>query len=167
MILTALMLAQAAPMAMPTAAPAPCPAVPAPLPAMLAGWTAGRPVTASAGAKGAQTLMIGQGARATLIPVATLALPARPAKPPAAGSYGGVFAFRVASPGRYRVALGAGVWIDVVAGTTALVSVAHGHGPACSSVRKMVDFDLKPGDYQLQLVDSASPTLALMVARVS
>lgn len=152
MILLALLMAQAAPAA--------CPATPAPTPP---GWAVMAPVKAGATAGTAAPLRVGSGARATLLPVGSVTLPAATAKPAVAGSSSGVFAFRVPAGGRYRVSLGAGVWVDVVADGVALRSAAHAHGPACSPIRKMVDYDLRPGRYLLQIVGGAVPTLALSI----
>nr|WP_179220809.1 hypothetical protein [Sphingomonas laterariae] len=44
--------------------------------------------------------------------------------------------------------------------------IATAHGPACSGVRKMVDFRLKAGRHVLQIAGSASPAIALMVTRL-
>lgn len=164
-----LMQAAATPMSMPMPARAPeaaCTAVAAP-PAELSGWSAMRTVAAGRTAATAATLAIGQGARATLshTPEVTYAL--RPEKPGGSVSYGGIFAFDVASAGRYRVALGSGAWIDVVRDGAALESVAHGHGPECSGIRKMVDFDLTPGRYLLQVAANGEAVLPLMVARAA
>ena len=156
-MLIALLLAQAAVLA--------CPATPVALPAEYAGWSAGVPVAAAAepAAVGDAMLTVGRGARASLQPAAALKLPVVPKR---AGSHGGLFAFEAASPGRYRVALGAGAWVEVVANGAALASVAHGHGPACSAVRKIVDYDLKPGRYLLQV--TGEPTnLALQILKVA
>lgn len=108
---------------------------------------------------------IGHGVRATLVPTTqvTLAAPTGHAKPDASA---GVFAFDVAAAGRYRVALGAGAWVEVIAAGKPVASAAHGHGPACSPVRKMVDYDLQPGRYLVQLTDSSTATLPLMIARL-
>lgn len=160
MFLTALLI-QVAPMAMHADKPRACPATPAPLPS---GWAAMTPVTAGGSSDSATPLPLGRGARATLQPTSQVRLAVPTAKPAALGSHGGMLAFTVPAAGRYRVALGAGVWIDVVANGAALVSAAHGHGPACSPVKKMVDFDLKPGRYLLQVVGSTAPTLAMMVS---
>lgn len=132
------------------------------MPPGLAGWSPAVPVSA---ASTPVTLPIGQGVRATLLPVASVKLAVATDRS-TAGTSAGVFAFTVRQPGRYRVALGAGVWIDVVGGGRALPAVAHGHGPACSPVRKMVDFDLGPGAYRLQVVGSAAPVVDLMIARL-
>lgn len=146
--------------------PAACPTTPAPLPAGLEGWAKKTPVSAGASAGRAATLPIGAGVTATLLPTPKVAYVVRPEKPGGSVSSGGLFAFTVPSPGRYRVALGSGAWIDVLSGTTAAVSVAHGHGPACTGVRKMVDFDLTPGRYLLQVAGNGNATLPMMVARV-
>ena len=147
-------------------AAAPCPATPAPPPSELQGWTRKTPVRAGATVASATTLPVGQGATATLLPTPKVAYAVRPEKPGGTVSSGGLFAFTAPAAGRYRVALGSGAWIDVLSGKTPVVSVAHGHGPDCSGVRKMVDFDLSPGRYLLQVAGNGSSTLPLMVARL-
>lgn len=133
------------------------------IPRELAGWRSMAPVAAG---PTPVPVPVGEGLRATLLPAAEVGYPVAPAKPGAAGTSGGVFAFEIVRAGRYRVALGAGAWIDVAQGGVRLAAVAHGHGPDCSPVRKMVDFDLKPGRYLLEIAGAPSPTLALMIARL-
>lgn len=142
-----------------------CPAAPVALPAEYAGWSAATPIAAAAepAAVGDAILTVGRGARASLQPAGALKLPVTPKQ---AGANGGLFAFEAASAGRYRVALGAGVWVEVVANGVALTSVAHGHGPACTAVRKFVEFDLKPGRYLLQVTGEPA-TLALQIIKVA
>src|SRR3546814_2325418 len=53
----------------------------------------------------------------------------------------------IATAGTYRVALSEGAWVDMVRDGTSLPSVAHGHGPRCSGIHKIVDFKLAPGRY--------------------
>ena len=86
---------------------------------------------------------------------------ARRAKP---GSYGGYFPLTIARPGRYRVALSDGAWIDLVQHGERLKSVDHAHGPACSGIAKLVAFDLKPGRYWIQLSEAPSASIGLMVS---
>ncbi len=133
------------------------------IPKGLEGWRSMTPVAAG---KTPAAIAVGKGTRATLLPSADVTYPLAPAKPGPAGTSGGVFAFEVTRPGRYRVALGAGAWIDVVQGRKALESKAHSHGPDCSPVTKMVDFDLARGRYLLEVAGSPTPTLGLMVAKV-
>lgn len=143
-----------------------CPARPV-IPAELAGWSVATPLEAAVNTAGIGDAMLplGRGVGATLPPGTDVTLPVV-AKPQAAGTYAGLFAFQVPAAGRYRVALGAAAWVDVVANGAALPSAAHGHGPDCSPIRKMVDYDLKPGRYLLEVSGSARPALALMLARL-
>lgn len=155
----ALLLAQAAPAA--------CPPTPALLPAEYAGWNAAAPVAAAAepAAVADAMLTVGQGVRATLPPAGALKLPVAPKRPLSATAHGGLFAFEAASAGRYRLALDAGVWVEVVANGAALPSVAHGYGPACTRIRKVVEWDLKPGRYLLQVTgDPATVQLEIVKA---
>lgn len=148
--------------AQPTAA---CPITPLALPAELAGWRAGRVATASAQATGAPALSPGQGTRVALHPIAHVSLPVRPAKP-GPGGHAGLLAFHVPRAGRYRVLQGAPGWMEMVRNGRAIASTTHGHGPQCSGIRKMVDFDLGPGRHVLELVGVADPVVTVMVQRI-
>jgi hypothetical protein len=156
-----------------------CPATPAPPPPELAGWTGKAPIAASAwgertvplkrplkGRLLPATLPLGQGATASVLPSATLRLAVSPGKPPTAGTYGGMLSLVVPAPGRYRIALGAAAWLDLVRDGKALTSVAPAHGPACTGIRKMVDFDLRSGRYLLQIAGSPTPAIDVMVAQL-
>ena len=99
-------------------------------------------------------------------PGAKVSLPVALRKPDAPATFAGLFAFTVPTAGRYRVALGAGAWIEVARDGKAVASAAHAHGPACTPVRKMVDFDLQPGTYLLQVSGSTAPRLHLLVAHL-
>ncbi len=149
--------------------PAPdCSVVRVALPAELVGWS-NRVLLKAAGDKaalGGAELSVGQAVDATLLQTSEVRYVLRPEKPGGSVSYGGMFGFTVKTAGTYRVALGAGAWIDVVKGSKSLASTAHGHGPDCSGVRKMVDFPLKPGRYVLQLAANGAETLPLMVVRL-
>jgi hypothetical protein len=171
MFVLALLAAQAVHVAPPTpeghihqAAPGTltvCPVAPV-VPRGLEGW---RTMTPVAAARAPVAIGVGQGVRATLLPQTEVTYSVAPAKPGARGTSGGVFAFEVARAGRHRVALAAGAWIDVVQGGRALPSKAHGHGPECSAIRKIVEFDLGPGRYLLQIAGSPFATLPLLIAR--
>jgi hypothetical protein len=150
---------------MPASAPAPCPATPAPLPAELAGWASPAAVTAAGqtSALAAARLQIGKRADVTLLPTPQIAYAVRPEHPGGTVSSGGMLGFTIAKAGTYRIALGSGAWIDVVSGDKAVMSTAHARGPACTGVRKMVDFQLTPGDYVLEVAGNGEPALSLMV----
>lgn len=138
---------------------------PAALPASLADWRTPDAMKAAGNAKTAAKAALKPGAavRATLLPTPKVAYPVRPEKPGGTVSYGGLFRFTVAREGVWRVALGSAAWVDVVRDGKAMRSVAHGHGPACSGVRKMVDYRLTPGTYTLQVAANGSDSLTLLV----
>ncbi|MES2989072.1 MAG: hypothetical protein V4808_14310 [Pseudomonadota bacterium] len=75
--------------------------------------------------------------------------------------------FTIKAAGTYGVALDQAGWIDVsVKGSsTALKSVKHGHGPECSSIRKIVRFDLAPGDYRLDLKNLKTAKAKVMLVK--
>lgn len=143
-----------------------CRAIAINLPQGMEGWA--RPAAAAAGANSAKATLLAPGSavHATLLPASGVTYAVRPEKPGAATSHGGVFAFDVSRAGRYRVALGSGAWIDVLRGTSPVASATHGHGPACSTIRKMVDFDLTPGRHLLQIAGSEPAAVTLMVTPV-
>ena len=73
---------------------------------------------------------------------------------------------RAGGAGTYRVALSSGAWIDLVRDGEPVASTAHGHGPNCTGVRKMVDFPLTPGRYTLQLGANGEAEMRVLVARL-
>jgi len=148
------------------AAPAACPATPAALPAGLEAWASPAPLAAATTAAdaGKASLKIGQAFDAALpgTPAVTYAL--RPEKPGGSVSYGGIFAVDVTKPATYTIALSTGAWIDVVRDGKTLQSTAHGRGPACTTLRKMVAFPLEPGRYLIQIAANGEPKIGIMVA---
>ena len=76
--------------------------------------------------------------------------------------------FHIATAGIYGIALDQKGWIDVYPGTSggeAFKSVSHREGDPCWSIRKIVRFELAPGDYRLSLTKLAQPgARAMLVA---
>lgn len=138
------------------------------LPTELSGWTDRQPLQAGQreNTLSAATLQVGKGVDAQLARTPDVKYPVRPEKPGGSVSYGGLFAFTVEQTGTYRVALGSGAWIDIVKGTAVIESSAHGRGPDCTGVRKMVDFVLEPGLYTLQIAANGQADLPLLVTRL-
>jgi len=146
------------------ATPAPCPATPAPLPAQFAGWTNTAPVAATATGTDIAKAQITVGNRAdvALLPAEQVQFLA-PEKAAVAGTHSGMVHFVLPDARTYRVALGAGAWIDVVRDGKAIDSDAHGHGIPCTPVRKTVDFALTPGDYVLQIAGNRDASLSVLI----
>lgn len=150
-----------------TTPPAPdCAATTPALPPGLAAWPDRAPLTAAISAPAATraTLPIGKAAQLSLSPTPTVRFPVRPERPAAPGTHGGIVAFTVTRPGTYRVALGSGMWIDLIRDGRAIASATHAHGPTCSGIRKMVDFRLTPGRHLLQLSGGKEPSVTVMIA---
>ena len=76
--------------------------------------------------------------------------------------FGGMIPIETKRRGRLIVALDAGAWIDLVQGGAVVKSVAHGHGPACSGIRKMVEYDVTQGRYLLQIVNAPTASIHAM-----
>jgi hypothetical protein len=154
--------------------PTACPSDPVDLPPELAAWTSRRPLLAARDTRSLSGAKIdtGKAIEGGLRPTSEMRYAQRPEKPGGSVSFGGLYTFSVADAGSYRVALGAAAWIDVVkAGAKAgngkvMPSTAHGHGPDCSGIRKMVDFALQPGTYLLQISGNAVARLPLLVTRL-
>lgn len=72
---------------------------------------------------------------------------------------------RINEAGRYGIAADSKVWIDIRANGAPLASVGHGHGPACSGIRKIVWFTLAAGAYELALSKTETASVRLLVVR--
>jgi hypothetical protein len=132
-----------------------CPAA-AHLPAEWRGWA--EPVPAPADSR----LVPGTAYRITLAPMAGIELTGVDGKELPEGSRGAVFTLDVAEPGRYRVTVADPMWIDLVGPEGVVESVAHGHGPDCSGLGKIVSFPLDRGTYRLELSAAEVPMSAVM-----
>lgn len=142
-----------------------CTAVAAP-PAEFAHWGEAVPLIAATTPAAARRLVVPLGAARKLALAfgSGVEYAAPPERPDAGAGKAGMIAFDVAKAGRYRVALSAGPWIEVVRDGKTAKSVAHGHGPDCTGIRKIVDFELSPGRYVLQLTASDTPEVTAMVS---
>lgn len=140
------------------------------IPADLAGWSAthGKAMAASKVATTASKAVLVQGvaAEVTLLPASRVEYAVAPRKPGQGDSYGGLLAFDVARAGHYRVAQSGRSWVDVIVDGKAVGSVGHGHGPDCSGIAKMVDFDLPVGRHFLQIAGNGEALVKVMVAPV-
>jgi hypothetical protein len=148
--------------------PAPaCAAMDAKLPAEFAGWNDKAALASASGAAdiAKATVTPGKGYEADLLKTPQIAYPVQPEKPGGSVSHGGLFEFTVPAAGAYTVALSAAAWIDVIENGKAIQPSSFGHGPECTSIRKMVVFPLQAGKHVLQVSANAEPKLTLMVAK--
>ena len=147
-------------------AKAECAAVDASFPAPFASW--GSKADFASADKVADlskaSLTVGKAVTAVLHPTREVKYASQPEKPGGSVAHGGMFEVKIDKAGTYRVGIGSGAWIDMLQNGKVLESTAHGPGPACTTVRKTVAFQLKPGRYVLQLSGNADPKLAVIVA---
>lgn len=154
--------ALAAPAEKPEAA---CPAASV-LPPELADWSrdaAGKTIYAYGDDLGADWSPLG--AARTALPLhkfESLRYGVAPERKPDVHKFGGIIPIDVKRAGRLVVALDAGAWIDLVRDGAIVKSMTHGHGPACSGIRKMVEFDVTQGRYQLQIVNAPTASIHAM-----
>ncbi len=138
-------------------------------PAVMAAWST--PVdlpaaTSEAGLRKAQ-LAPGMAVTAAFDPVDQVQYRVPPEKADGPATFGGLYSLKIAQAGTYRIASSTAPWMDVFAAKIPVTSTAHGHGPACTGIGKMVDFPLGPGDYLVQFSESLSPKTEIMVVRLT
>ena len=126
-------------------------------------WTQSGQAKAGAQVQGAPSLILGKPVTATLTPADYIHFAAPPGKDAKEG-FGGLFTLSIKQAARVGIALDGPAWIDVVTGTTPVSSVDHGHGPDCSSLRKIVWFDLAAGRHLVQIAGSKSAEIRVMAA---
>lgn len=73
---------------------------------------------------------------------------------------------RIRKAGTYGIALDQPGWIDVTpARGKPLQSTAHGHGPECSTIRKIVRYRLRPGTYRIEVSRLKGDRARMMLVR--
>lgn len=144
-----------------------CVTMDAEIPVELTGWAEKAPVMAASVAADLPkaSLTPGKAFLATLPAMSSVAYVDPPEKAGDPAGHGGLFELNIPTAGIYAVALGTGAWVDVLRDGASVRSSSHGHGPSCSTVRKIVAFDLQPGRHVVQIVGSASAALPIMVVR--
>jgi hypothetical protein len=134
------------------------------LPGELAPWSAPMPLLAGTASSGAlPAISTGQAVDMALSAMPDVAFASEPGRAADPSTRGGLARIEISVAGRYRVALGSAAWVDMVAARGKLSSVDHSHGPACSGIRKIVDYHLNPGTYLLQVSGSPTATTRVLV----
>jgi hypothetical protein len=82
-------------------------------------------------------------------------------------AHAGVLAFRTLKPGRYRVSLTTGHWLDVVDGELIVVSSQFQGQRGCEKAHKIVQFELSGNrNFVLQLSGGAEASVGLALTQV-
>lgn len=130
---------------------------PVPVPADWAGWES--PVEAPENG----AISAGKAWNFTLAPVAEVTLTGFDGKELPEGSMGAVLTFIAPQDGTYLITVGDPMWIDVIGPDGVVESSAHGHGPDCSGIGKIVHFPLKAGTYRVELSAAQVGASRLMI----
>ncbi|WP_052025115.1 hypothetical protein [Asticcacaulis sp. AC466] len=133
------------------------------LPASWAAWKATQSLVPATDAAKSPDVTPGHAYALTLSPVAQIIYPVSADKPLVANTFGGLLSLKLAEGGTYGIALDGKAWIDVVKDGAIVKSVSHDHGPACTTVRKTVDFKLDPGLYAIQIANAPVANLKLAI----
>ena len=144
-----------------------CRAMAGHVPAQLEGWIHKVPLRSATGPKGLglARLRVGVASSVVLHHTPSVHYVVEPDQPGGAVAYGGLAEVMVRRAGLYQVSLNSGAWIDMVLGDRKVASVAHGHGPSCTGIRKIVDFPLQRGTYVVQISANVSAMLDLMISQ--
>lgn len=132
------------------------------LPEAWKSWESPEAVPAAATPATQSEILIGQAYAAPLKPTASVSYAVQPRKTNA-GTSGGLFMLTIDKAGVYTIGLDLPGWIDVVRDGKVVKSSGHGHGPDCSTIRKMVDFRLDPGHYTVQISNAPKDMAILAV----
>jgi hypothetical protein len=138
-----------------------------PLPAALSGWDSKDTFAAAdaAAGLGKAELTPGRAATVSLDPTPHVHYVIQPEKPGGPVTHGGLLGLTVTEAGAYQISLNSGAWIDVVKDGVALTPSAHHHGPACTGIRKTLQFPLQTGTYVIQISANPDPTIQIMVSK--
>jgi hypothetical protein len=123
------------------------------------------PVTAATQAgKGVPTIELDKLYRLQLSPQSGMTFAIAPARGKVPdGAQAGIVRFRTDKPGRYRVAVTSGHWVDIVDGARSIESSDFQRAHGCERLHKIVEFVL-PGEKELTLQLSGSPEATVMVS---
>ena len=146
----------------PALAAEPCRNAPLP-PEPWTSWNQSGVETAGGEAASAPRLILGKPVIATLRPSAQVQYVVKPERQ-RMKSHGGLFSLALKAPARVGIGLSGSAWVDIVTDRALVASAAHGHGPECSGIRKIVWFDLPAGVHLVQLSGSAESRIRVMAA---
>ncbi|RIV90319.1 homogentisate 1,2-dioxygenase [Aurantiacibacter xanthus] len=150
---------------MAASAPLSCPAADVALGQSWSGWNATVPLISARNTAELTTsgFAPGQAIALSLHPDPEVAYASLPQGEGEETSFGGLARFTITEAGIYGVGAGSPLWIDVSRDGVPAVPVAYGRGVRCTPIRKVVSFELQPGDYVLEISGSETSQVQLMI----
>ena len=77
----------------------------------------------------------------------------------------GLVRLQITAAGSYRISVGAQMWVDVVSGSMLIASSDFAGQHGCEAPHKIVQYDLQPGTFILQLSGAAADHVKMTVTR--
>lgn len=99
-------------------------------------------------------------AQLQLHPEPAVAVPLKKERAKQPRQFAGLAALDVAKAGKLEVSLSDRAYVDLIRDGRALESTAHGHR-GCRGLAKSVSFDVRPGRYIVQIVNSPAKTVRI------
>jgi len=127
---------------------------------------AARPLTAGRDAAAAPSLELDRLYELTLAPHEQVQLPVADRKAHGAGTgFSGLVRLQIPAAGSYRVSVGSQMWVDLVSGSMLIATSDFAGQHGCDAPHKIVQFDLQPGTFILQMSGAAGDHVRVTVTR--
>jgi len=105
--------------------------------------------------------------RLQLLPVSSVTFVTLPGRsPPALNAFGGLASLEISTPGIYRIAVDAPVWIDVVADGGLMTARQFQGATGCSAPHKIVEFEFPVARELVLQFSGAASSIRLSVSAV-
>jgi hypothetical protein len=129
--------------------------------------TAAQALTAARDAASAPTIDPDRQYELSLAPREQVHLAAAPARKNhgAETGFAGLVRLHISAPGSYRVSIAAQAWIDVVGDNMLIGSSDFAAAHGCDAPHKIVQYDLQPGTFLLQLTGATSQHVRVVLTR--
>jgi hypothetical protein len=128
------------------------------------GWDKPTPHLAARKAPFKFALAVGPATRLTLLPAAEVTPVVGSDHKAKAGTSAGLAALDIARVGKLDIALSTAAYVDLVSDGKIAASSGHRNGNACTGIRKIVTFDVKPGRYVVQLSDAPGTSIVMQAS---
>ncbi|MDB5714489.1 MAG: homogentisate 1,2-dioxygenase [Sphingomonadales bacterium] len=128
------------------------------------GWDKPTPHLAARKAPFKFGLAVGPATRLTLLPAGEVTPVVGLGHKAKAGTSAGLAALDVSRAGKLDIALSTAAYVDLVSDGKIVASSGHRHGDACTGIRKIVTFDVKPGRYVVQLSDAPGTSIVMQAS---
>jgi hypothetical protein len=114
-------------------------------------------------ASGANVVAVPFAGTARLLPLSAANLPKAPERLPKSGTFSGFLSVSGISKGTYSISLSDAAWLDVIQQDRFLKPKAHSGVQGCEGVRKVVQFELGPEPFVVQISGAQADHLTIAI----